>query len=158
MHTDPSKNVYGSPLEVVDPSILDYDTDVAADTEVHHDENVVSLFTQYADNTNAPIDTEVAEVPTASSPINNQPVRRTSRSIKKPVLMKDYTATGKKQSSTKHPIANSLSYDKVTPCYKVFLSKFSECIEPKHFHQAVKNDRWIQAMQQDIRALEENNT
>jgi len=32
MHTDPSKDVYGSPLEVVDTFILDYETDALIDT------------------------------------------------------------------------------------------------------------------------------
>ena len=70
--------------------------------------------------------------------------------------MKDYTKG--KESSTRHPIANSLSYDRVTSCNKAFVSKFSECIKPKYIRQVVKDDRWIQAMQQEIQALEENNT
>ena len=70
--------------------------------------------------------------------------RRSTRGVKPPVWMKDYTKG--KQSSTRHPIVNSLSYDRVTSCYKAFVSKFSECIKPKYIRQVVKDDRWIQAM------------
>ena len=71
--------------------------------------------------------------------------------------MKDYAIT-KIHSSTKHPMANSLNYDKLKPEYRSFVSKLSECVEPNNFSQAAKDERWIQAMQQEIKALEQNNT
>ena len=125
----------------------DVNTNNDADTEVLHDKGGVSNTDHDDNTTNVPIATEIVEVPTTS-------VRKTSRIVKEPVWMKDYAV--RKQSSTRHPLVNSLS-DRATSCYKVFVTKFSECIEPKHFHQVVKDDRWIQAIQQDIKSLEENN-
>lgn len=156
-YIDSVQDVYGSPLEVIDTPIPDYETDNATNTEVYPDENVAHPIMQYEDNTITLIETEVDEVPTTTNiPTHNQPVSKTSRKIKEYVWMKDYTEN--KQCSTRHPIANSLSYERVTPSCKVFLSKLSEYIEPKHFHQAIKDDRWIQSMQQEIKTLEDNNT
>ena len=153
VYAQASTDICGSPLDVVDNSLTDCDLEVTKDTKVHddnaenangnadtgalYDENEVVTIDHDDCTISVPIATEIVEVPTTS-------VRRTSRSVKQPVWIKDYTKG--KQSSTRHPIANSLSYDRVTSCYKAFVSKFSECIEPKHFHQAVKDDRLIQAM------------
>lgn len=68
--------------------------------------------------------------------------------------MKDYITTSKQKSSTRHPLVNSLSSSKVTPGYKGYLNKIPDCVEPNFF----KDERWIQAMQQEIQDLEENNT
>uniref|UniRef100_A0A3Q7GR18 Reverse transcriptase Ty1/copia-type domain-containing protein n=1 Tax=Solanum lycopersicum TaxID=4081 RepID=A0A3Q7GR18_SOLLC len=110
--------------------MIDYDLDVTTDTEVHHvnydnakntndnvdtgvlhDDSGVANIDHDDSTINVPIATKIVEVPTTS-------VRRTSRSVKQPVWIKDYTKG--KQSSTRHPIANSLSYDRVTSCYKAF--------------------------------------
>ena len=71
--------------------------------------------------------------------------------------MKDYAIT-KSHSSTKHPMASYLNYEKIKPECRSFLSKLSEYIEPKNFNQASQDERWIQAMKQEIKALKENNT
>uniref|UniRef100_A0A3Q7IGL5 GAG-pre-integrase domain-containing protein n=1 Tax=Solanum lycopersicum TaxID=4081 RepID=A0A3Q7IGL5_SOLLC len=107
--------------EVIDTPILDYETDNATNTKVHPDENVAHPTMKYEDSVNTLIKIEVT---TINIPTHNQPVKRTSRNIKEPVWMKDYE--GNKQSSIRHPIANSLSYDRVTACCKVFLSNLSE--------------------------------
>ncbi|XP_070008355.1 uncharacterized mitochondrial protein AtMg00820-like [Nicotiana sylvestris] len=39
-----------------------------------------------------------------------------------------------------------------------FLTSFSADVEPSSFHQASKDDRWIEAMKFEIEALEQNNT
>lgn len=55
-------------------------------------------------------------------------------------------------------MANSLNYDNLKPDYRSFLSNLSEYVEPKYFSQVAKDERWIQHMQHEIKALEENNT
>ncbi|KAJ9558206.1 hypothetical protein OSB04_012820 [Centaurea solstitialis] len=61
-------------------------------------------------------------------------------------------------SSTVHPIANHISYKNFSDKHKAFLAAISSNDEPKHFKQAVQSDRWKEAMQKEIRALEENGT
>ena len=41
---------------------------------------------------------------------------------------------------------------------KVFYSKFSNCIEPTSYGEAILDDRWVQAMKQKIDALVLNKT
>lgn len=71
--------------------------------------------------------------------------------------MKDYAAPTTKKSS-KHPLANHLSYDKVSPSYHRYLANFSALVEPRNFQEAAADAKWIQAMQQEMQALEDNNT
>lgn len=64
------------------------------------------------------------------------------------------------QSSKSHCYSQSnyVSYDNVSSKYRAYLSEFSTDVEPKTFEQAIKDKRWIQAMQQEVQALEENGT
>ncbi|XP_070020076.1 uncharacterized mitochondrial protein AtMg00810-like [Nicotiana sylvestris] len=55
-------------------------------------------------------------------------------------------------------MSNYLSYDSLSPSYAKSLSAHSSIVEPKHYHEASKDARWIIAMQQEVTALEENNT
>lgn len=68
--------------------------------------------------------------------------------------MKDYVTS----NTTCHSQSNFVSYDHVSPKYKAYLSRFSTEVEPKTFEEAVKDRRWVEAMQQEVNALEENGT
>ncbi|GKA38340.1 putative RNA-directed DNA polymerase [Tanacetum coccineum] len=71
----------------------------------------------------------------------------------------DHTQSSLHQgSSTVHPLAHFISYDNFTNTHKAFLTAITTNNEPKHFKQAVKDVRWIEAMKQEIQALEENKT
>ncbi|KAH0707279.1 hypothetical protein KY290_011873 [Solanum tuberosum] len=85
------------------------------------------------------------------------PRRTSSRVSQQPVWMRDYAAPGKGKG-TRYPLANYLSYDNTTSNYQCYLTKFSTLVEPQHFGQAVKDERWMQAMKLEIQALEDNNT
>lgn len=67
--------------------------------------------------------------------------------------MKDYI-TVKKNSHCNYPISNYLTYDNTTPSYQCYLAKFSQSVEPKTFKEPVKDNRWIEAMKQEVKALE----
>lgn len=70
--------------------------------------------------------------------------------------MKDYESHTSKTHC--HSQSNYVCYDNVSAAYKAYLSKFSTDIEPKTFEEAVQDSRWLDAMQQEIQALEENGT
>lgn len=53
------------------------------------------------------------------------------------------------------PYRVSKCFDKT---YVNFLTNLSIDFEPRNFEQARENDKWTEAMQQEIRALEQNNT
>lgn len=71
--------------------------------------------------------------------------------------MKDYVTPGKGKK-TRYPIANYLSYLNITPRYQCYLSNFSTVVEPHCYSQDAEDERWIEAMKLEIKALKDNNT
>jgi hypothetical protein len=55
-------------------------------------------------------------------------------------------------------IENFISYDNVTPEYKVFLASIENQKEPNNFEEAVNQSIWCKAMRKELDALEKNNT
>lgn len=70
--------------------------------------------------------------------------------------MQDYIVKGLKSSHCVNPISNYLSYDGVTQRYKDYVLAFSILREPQIFRETAQDPNWIEAMQQEIYALEEN--
>ncbi|KAL4560354.1 hypothetical protein LXL04_032504 [Taraxacum kok-saghyz] len=63
-----------------------------------------------------------------------------------------------KRSCTAHPISNFVSYDKLSPKYKKFALSVSEIQVPKNIQEATSDKRWADAVNEEIKALQENNT
>ncbi|XP_070049281.1 uncharacterized protein [Nicotiana tomentosiformis] len=82
-------------------------------------------------------------------------LRKTSRTTKPPVWLKDYVVPPKKSA---YPMSNYVSYDQLSSAYKTSLAAFSAIVEPKFFLEASRDPKWVEAMQAEITALEENNT
>lgn len=55
-------------------------------------------------------------------------------------------------------LVNYLSYDYLSPKYKAFVASISSVTEPKTYSEAIKDPRWVQAIKEEIQALENNNT
>ncbi|XP_019235589.1 PREDICTED: uncharacterized protein LOC109215923 [Nicotiana attenuata] len=64
-----------------------------------------------------------------------------------PVWLKDYITKAKTHTNTI-----------LSPAYQSFLNVFSVLTEPQSFKEAAHDPRWIEAIDQEIRALEENHT
>ncbi|KAD5317201.1 hypothetical protein E3N88_17147 [Mikania micrantha] len=57
-----------------------------------------------------------------------------------------------------HPLAHYISYEKFSSNHKAFLSTITSRDEPKTFCQASQDENWEEAMQKEIKALEQNQT
>ncbi|XP_074265490.1 uncharacterized protein LOC141587925 [Silene latifolia] len=61
-------------------------------------------------------------------------------------------------SGNPYSLANYVNCDKFPSCHKTFLAAITTGVEPTSFKVAVQDDNWCQAMQNEIRALENNDT
>lgn len=61
-------------------------------------------------------------------------------------------------SGTPYPLAHYVNYANFSTWHRHFLAAISAGIEPQTFAEAVKDERWRQAMQLEIEALENNGT
>ncbi|KAL6315342.1 hypothetical protein AAG906_000446 [Vitis piasezkii] len=95
-------------------------------------------------------------------PLQVAPSSRPTRVSKQPSYLKDYhcslinSVAHVETHSTSHPIQHFLSYDKLSPSYKLFLSRFP-LFEPALLQRLLKTE-WRAAMDCELEALEENKT
>ena len=92
------------------------------------------------------------------------PSSRPTRVSKQPSYLKDYhcslinSVAHVETHSTSHPIQHFLSYDKLSPSYKLFSLSVSIISEPSSFAKAAEIPEWRAAMDCELEALEENKT
>nr|KAJ0198242.1 hypothetical protein LSAT_V11C700347490 [Lactuca sativa] len=88
----------------------------------------------------------------------SQPARFRDFDVELPPSI-DHTQTAADQpSSTVYTIANYVSYDAFSDSHKAYLAGITKNSEPKTFYQAMKDEKWRKAMQDEIKALEQNDT
>ncbi|XP_070007880.1 uncharacterized protein [Nicotiana sylvestris] len=92
-----------------------------------------------------------------SEPTNRHPLRRSGRIGRPPLWLQDYV-TSSKNASCHCPLSSYVMYNNITPSYHHTLIVCSSTTEPKSFAEAVKDPKWIKAMQLEIEALEVNHT
>ncbi|KAL2227998.1 UNVERIFIED_CONTAM: Retrovirus-related Pol polyprotein from transposon RE1 [Sesamum indicum] len=105
-------------------------------------------------------DTEGLDQPTAADTgINNNVdenqtvgLRRSTRQTNQPVRLQDYTCSYTK-TNTDIPLIQPSHH-----IHKCFLIAANNPSEPKNFSEAMKGKEWVKAMDNEIRALEDNET
>lgn len=64
----------------------------------------------------------------------------------------------KKEQISKYPLSSYLNYESLPIAHRSFALNVSSHYEPQFFHQASKIPCWQKAMEEEIHALESNNT
>lgn len=100
--------------------------------------------------------TDHSSSPPLLSPANPG-LRRSSRLTKPPIWMEVYVVSTKTSFCT-HPISYCVTYDNLSPAYRVSLAAYSAIIEPRSYDEAKADSKWIEAMEAEISALEANQT
>ncbi|XP_075084605.1 putative mitochondrial protein AtMg00820 [Nicotiana tabacum] len=72
--------------------------------------------------------------------------------------MSNYVGVTSPSSNCQYPISNSVCYQALASTYQKCLAAYSAEVEPKSFSVAAKDPKWVAAMQQEIQALEDNQT
>lgn len=143
-----------------------------SESSIHCDNSESST---QCDNTESP-----AQSPSLSSPqhiqssspyVQQQPiVRHSDRNKRTPGWWSDYVigANVKHQKlpsvfqtsnhSCKYHMSNYLSYNGLPNNDQAFIANLESVLEPTHYHQAIKNPKWIEAMSKELEALEKNKT
>ena len=57
-----------------------------------------------------------------------------------------------------YPIINYVTCDKFSNAHRNYLTAITKVVEPRYFHEAVKDVKWRDAMAKEIKALEMNET
>lgn len=77
-------------------------------------------------------------------------------------LISEKTKLGKdchdNQGKCKYPIENYMTYSNISPSYLHFLAAIDSVVEPYSYKQAVKQNHWVEAMKNEMEALENNKT
>lgn len=60
--------------------------------------------------------------------------------------------------SCPHSIEDFIKYDGLSDEYQSYLTYVSKLVEPQNFSEAVRDESWTRAMQEDLRSLEQNKT
>jgi len=74
------------------------------------------------------------------------------------LLSKASHSTPKVSSGKLYPIVNYVTCNKFSSVHRCYLAAITKVVEPKFFHEAVKDPNWREAMNKEIDVLEVNNT
>nr|XP_033509737.1 uncharacterized protein LOC117274513 [Nicotiana tomentosiformis] len=116
-------------------------------------ETLTSAADALQDNLN-----DTAMSPQQPKPSTQQPqvqevahdIKRGGRISKPPIWLKDYLTTKSTAGQCLYPLSKGLYYGNLKTRYQSYLKAFTACIEPSSFKEAVQDDRWVEAMHQEI--------
>ena len=96
-----------------------------------------------------PGNTSVTTLPSTSMPIENPIIPRTfDTDLDIPIAIRKGV-----RSCTTHPIAQYLSYHRLSSNYKAFTSKISHLFIPRNIQEALRHPNWKLADMEELNAL-----
>nr|XP_009799049.1 PREDICTED: uncharacterized protein LOC104245181 [Nicotiana sylvestris] len=107
--------------------------------------------------TRAPIVQQLSSQPVSKQKPRVELTRKSTRTSRPPIWKKDFISLSL-HNKANYPISNYISYNNISPKYTAFLAAFSSVTEPQSYTEAAQDPSWIEAMQAEIKALQENNT
>jgi hypothetical protein len=131
----------------------------------------LDVFPNTLNSSSDHISTDISFNSDAESPhleIPYQQPRKSSRVKQKPGYLHDYhchivdstskPASVSPASGIPYDISSVLSYNKLSSNQKIFSLSVSAIVEPNSYKQAIQSEEWREAMDNEIKALELNNT
>ncbi|KAI5330645.1 hypothetical protein L3X38_030043 [Prunus dulcis] len=116
-----------------------------------------------------PIIPDLPTIPSSPSiDTHPPPIRKSTRTTKPPSHFKDYQAhhaallapgaPSPITSGTRYPITRYVSHSNFSEHHRIFVNNISQMVEPNTYEEARNHPHWVEAMNSEITALEENNT
>ena len=98
--------------------------------------------------------------PTIDDSILSSNRRQSTRTSRPPLWQKDFVTTfkSKSRSNCLYSLENNIDYINLSSSYQCYIANLSVDTEPKFYHQASKVKIWVEAMEEEIQALEDNKT
>lgn len=94
---------------------------------------------------------------TPGQPVQTTDAETSKRASKPPAYLQDYFCN-LNTMEIPYPMANYLSYGKLSEGYKAYICSVNLHAEPSSFTQAKKFDEWLKAMNEELIALESTYT
>jgi len=91
--------------------------------------------------------------PLIPAPSNPDPVSSNLDDLDMPISLRKRV-----RRCTQHPLAHYISYHRLSQTHKSFLTSLNTIVIPKSVDEALKDHKWKLAMQEEMKALEKNNT
>lgn len=106
----------------------------------------------------------IPAMPITENHQNDQPnqqqlsaTRKSSRGSQPPVWMKDFVSLNIHED-VPYPLSRYIGYDNLPPKYQAYIATSSTVCEPVAYFEAIKDPRWVKAMNEEIKTLETNHT
>lgn len=99
-----------------------------------------------------------AVVGETSSPTNTHPSREASKRVSKPPGYLNECLCHVTDTAIPYSLASYISYAKLSEGYESYICALAQHVEPSSFTQAKKFDEWLKAMNEELLALERNDT
>ncbi|XP_075109254.1 uncharacterized protein LOC107759537 [Nicotiana tabacum] len=95
--------------------------------------------------------------PTHIISTNQNELRKSQRDKRPPLWLQDFVSLNTHQD-TSYALNKYIIYENISPKYQDYTSSISLVIKPNNYAEAIKDPRWIEAMQAEIKALQDNHT
>lgn len=131
-----------------DPNCIILGLSHEEECDIDSDDNITSTDTEQ------PEAQTLVQHPSDTQPEPTQPVRRSQRTHRSPTWLTDYHTSNLAYPSK----INTITHTPVSPTYTCFMTQALKHTEPKSFREAISKGEWVQAMNEELEALELNNT
>ncbi|KAL3371764.1 hypothetical protein AABB24_008346 [Solanum stoloniferum] len=140
-------NNSGSDNKLFVPWVSEYGMKDMAEVSVTHEETTPEVHnTQSEENRQV----EVSVTP-------DRGTRRSTRDRNPPIWLKDFVLLSV-NDTVDYPMSRYVACAHLAPRYQAFIVSISTSTEPKTYYEAITDPRWVEAMKEEVSALQQNNT
>ncbi|EOY27026.1 Cysteine-rich RLK (RECEPTOR-like protein kinase) 8 [Theobroma cacao] len=140
------------------PKLCSPEPSSSSETPSSLNSNDISLNPPFNDSISPTADSFSVDMSTSQEAV--APTRKSTRQKQPPKYLDAYYVDIPSQSNsvTLHPITKNLSTKQLSPAHKAFAIALSHIHEPNSCHQAINYCHWREAMDLELKALQDNGT